>query len=71
MENNKEIGLHLYAVISMQNKPYPFLGHIAVLDCQKPATCFLLHLFYSQFGIMKYVNNFALTAVSRHDDVRV
>ena len=32
---------------------------------------FYLHLFHSWFGILKYVNNIALTSVSRHDDVKV
>ena len=38
-------------IIFKQNKPNPFLCHPSVFDCQKLATSFLLHLFYSQFGI--------------------
>ena len=48
-----EKGLTLYAIISMQNETNPFLCHPAVLGSRKLATCFLSHLFYSQFGIVK------------------
>ena len=59
--SKKEIGIPFYTIISMQNKPNPFLCHPAILDCRKLATCFLLPLFYSQFDIMKYINIIALT----------
>ena len=39
----------LYAIISMQNEPNPFLCQPAVLGSRKFATCFLSQLFYSQF----------------------
>ena len=43
----------LYAIISTQNVPYPFLCHPTVLGSRKFATCFLLQLFYDQFDIVK------------------
>ena len=53
-------------------------GFFCSTDDQPPppppplATSFLINLFYSQFEIIKYVNNInALTSVSRNDDVRV
>ena len=60
MQNKKEIGLPLYAITSMQNKPYPFLCQSAVLDHRKLAACFLSNLFYSQFGLLKYENSIVL-----------
>ena len=44
-----EKGLPLYATISMQNEPNPFLCQPAVLGSRKFATCFLSQLFFSQF----------------------
>ena len=43
----------LSAIISMQNEPNPFICHPAGLGSRKFETCFLSHLFYSQFGIVK------------------
>ena len=42
--SKKEIGLTLYAIMSMQNKSNPFLHHPTVLDCRKP---FLLQLHFT------------------------
>ena len=53
----------------MQNEPNPYLYHPAVLGSRKLATCFLPHLFYSQFSIVKNENSITLNSVSRHDDV--
>ena len=73
----KEIGLP--AIISMQNKPNPFLCHPGVLDSHELDMCFLLNLFYSQFGILKtckhhFFQIYCTTwshgvRVQRHDDV--
>ena len=46
--NKTEKGLPIYAIISMQSKPYAFLCQPAVLGSRKFATCFLSQLFYSQ-----------------------
>ena len=46
----------------------------AILQFLYAENCFLLHLhliFLISFGIIKCINNIALTSVSRHDDVRV
>lgn len=51
----KEIGLPLYAIVSMQDEPKHFLGHSAVLGHRKRAKRFLSHLFYPQFGIVKRI----------------
>ena len=59
-QQKKEIGLPLYAITSMQNEPYPFLCQSAVLDCRKFAAFFLLNLFYSQFGLLKFENSIVL-----------
>ena len=56
----KEMGLPLYAIISMQNEPYRFLCQSAVLDRRKFAACFLSNLFCSQFGFLKYENSIVL-----------
>ena len=45
--------LPLMAIISMMNKPNPFLCHPAVLESRNFAICFLSQLFYSRFGIVK------------------
>ena len=47
-----EKGLPSYAIISKHIEPNPFLCHPAILGSRKLATCFLSHLFYSQFGIV-------------------
>ena len=54
-QQETEKGLPLYAIISMQNEPNPFLSHPIVLGSRKFAKCFLSHLFYSQFGIEKKI----------------
>ena len=59
---------YFFAIISMQNEPNPFLCHPAVLGSSKFATCFLSHLFYSQFGIAK-IRSIVFNSVSRHNDV--
>ena len=53
IQQQKRRKAYLFAIISMQNEPNPFLCHPAVLESRKFATCFLSHLFYSQFGIVK------------------
>ena len=67
-QQKMEKGLPLYAIISMQNEPNPFLCQPVVLGSRKFATCFLSHLFYSQFGMIKYENSIVSNSVSRHDD---
>ena len=52
-QKKTETGLPLYAIISMQNKPNPFLCHPAILGSRKLVTCLLSYLFYSQFGIVE------------------
>ena len=52
-QKNGERHSFIYAIISMQNEPNPFLCHPSVPGSRKLAKCFLSHLFYSQFGIVK------------------
>ena len=59
-----------YVIISMQNEPNPFLCHPVVLGSRKFTTCFLSHLYYSQFGIVQYENSIVSNSFSqRYDDV--
>ena len=62
--SNKE--MPLFAIIFRPNEPNPFLCHPAVLDEFRKHLILLLSV-----GIIKYVNNIALTSFSRHDDARV
>ena len=55
--NEKEIGLPLFSIISMQNKPYPFPCILQILTAESLLKDFLIHLFYSHFGIITYFNN--------------
>ena len=41
-----------YAIISMQNEPYPLLSHPPVVGSRKFATYCYSHLFCSQFHIV-------------------
>ena len=52
----------------MQNEPNPFLCYLVVLGSRKFAACFSSH-FFSQHGIVKYVNNIVSNSVSRQDDI--
>ena len=64
----KEIGLPLYAIISMQNKPNAFLCHPAVLDCRKLFSFLHFTLSWHHKICTDYIS---VISVSRHDDVRV
>ena len=68
---NKFINKNGDPIISMQNEPNPFLYHPTSLGSRKLATCFLSHVFYSQFSIVKNENSIVLNSVSQHDNVRV
>ena len=68
----QEIGLHLYAITSMQSEPFPFLCQSAALDHSKFSACFLLSLLYSRFGLLKceQVKEIIVSNMfHRHDDV--
>ena len=45
----------------MQNKPYPFPCILQILTVESLLKDFLIHLFYSQFGIITYFNNIKLS----------